>query len=95
MQHAVRSGLKDYEERWERAGVSDAARGGLPSIVANLQGDWNVERLSGPLPMPFVWKRVRNGRGETYVLPAARGSAAYLSGRDSPSGWSNVRGTSS
>ncbi len=67
MQHAARSGLKDYEERWEQAGDLDV--GGLSSIVANLQGDWNVERLSGPLPMPFVWKHVRNGRGDTYVLP--------------------------
>jgi hypothetical protein len=37
--------------------------------VKNLEGDWRVERLSGPLPMPFVWKRIRGGRGETHVLP--------------------------
>jgi hypothetical protein len=70
VKNRLRGNSKDYEERWERAGALDAARGRLPSVVANLQGDWNVERLSGPLPMPFVWKRVRNGRGETYVLPA-------------------------
>ncbi len=70
MKNRLRDNPKDYEERWERAGALDAARGGPVSFIGNLQGDWNVERLSGPLPMPFVWKRVRNGRGETYILPA-------------------------
>jgi hypothetical protein len=78
MRHTVRSVLKDYEERWERAVILDAAWGERPSLVANLQGDWNVERLSGPLPMPFVWKRIRNGRGETYVLPAPRARGVPL-----------------
>ena len=68
-------GFTEYEDRWERAAsVSSVAPGGLPgevspSIVKNLEGDWRVERLSGPLPMPFVWKRIRGGRGETHVLP--------------------------
>jgi len=71
----LRGGLKEYEDRWERAASErDAARGESPgegrfSGVKNLEGDWNVERLSGPLPMPFVWKRIRGGRGETHVLP--------------------------
>ena len=56
-----RGRLKEYEDRWERAA------GGRD--VKNLEGDWKVERLSGPLPMPFVWKRIRGGRGETRVLP--------------------------
>ena len=54
--------MKEYENRWERAG-----RSGLSSVVKNLEGDWRVERLGGPLPMPFVWKRVRGSRGTTRV----------------------------
>ena len=54
--------MKEYEERWERAGQESL------SMVKNLEGDWKVERLSGPVPMPFVWKRIRDGRGETRVL---------------------------
>ena len=54
--------MKEYEGRWERAGRSE-----LSSVVKNLEGDWKVERLSGPLPMPFVWKRIRSGRGTTRV----------------------------
>ena len=54
--------MKEYEERWERAGQESL------SIVKNLEGDWKVERLRGPVPMPFVWKRIRYGRGETRVL---------------------------
>ncbi len=70
--HKPRSGLKEYEERWERAGARDAERREPLSVLRNLQGDWKVERLSGPLPMPFVWKRVRGSRGETRVLPSWR-----------------------
>ncbi len=81
MRYIGRSVLKDYEERWERAGILDAAWRERPSLVANLQGDWNVERLSGPLPMPFVWKRIRNGRGETYALPAPRARGVPLGPR--------------
>ena len=51
-----------YEDRWERAGRQEP-----PSVVDNLEGDWRVERLSGPLPMPFVWKKIRGGRGTTRV----------------------------
>ena len=69
MKHKPRSGPKEYEDRWERAGAHDAARRGPLSVVRNLEGDWKVERLSGPLPMPFVWKRIRDGRGETRVSP--------------------------
>lgn len=63
------SSTKDYEERWERAGAHDAEGQEPASSVANLEGDWKVERLSGPLPMPFVWKQVRDGRGTTRVSP--------------------------
>lgn len=65
----------EYEDRWERAAsVHNVARRELLgevsiSIVKNLEGDWKVERLSGPVPMPFVWKRIRGGQGETHVLP--------------------------
>lgn len=62
-----RSNLKEYEDRWEQA--SDAAWREWLSVLRDLQGDWKVERLSGPLPMTFVWKRIRGSRGETYVLP--------------------------
>jgi hypothetical protein len=33
-----------------------------------LEGDWRVERTGGLLPpLPGVWKRIRNDRGETWV----------------------------
>jgi hypothetical protein len=67
--HQTRSDLRDYEERWEQAGARDARRQEPLSVVDNLDGDWKVERLSGPLPMPCVWKRIRGDRGTTRVLP--------------------------
>src|SRR5215208_3148466 len=79
-----RGGLKEYEDRWERAASGgDAARGESPSEgrfsgVKNLEGDWNVERLSGPLPMPFVWKRIRGGRGRPTSCPALGRPLAHL-----------------
>jgi hypothetical protein len=54
--------VKEYEDRWERAGRSE-----LSSVVKNLEGDWRVERLSGLLPMPFVRKKIRGGQGTTRV----------------------------
>ena len=63
------SDLQDYEYRWERAGARDVLRQKPLSVVGNLEGDWKVERLSGPLPMPFVWKRIRGGQGTTRVSP--------------------------
>jgi hypothetical protein len=66
----LRSGSTEYEERWERAGLRDAERREPLSVLRNLEGAWKVERLSGPLPMPFVWKRIEGGRGETHVLPS-------------------------
>jgi hypothetical protein len=54
--------VKEYKDRWEHAGRLEKS-----SLVKNLGGDWKVERLSGPLPMPFVWKRIRDGRGTTRV----------------------------
>jgi hypothetical protein len=54
-------GAVDYEALFEAAS---------PGAVAELEGDWRVERLTGPVPMPFVWKRVRHdGRGRTRLLP--------------------------
>lgn len=73
MKHKPHSDLRNYEERWERAGMRDAAVQETLSIVRNLDGDWKVERLSGPVPMPFVWKRIRAGRGTTRVSPRLRG----------------------
>lgn len=35
--------------------------------VEALEGVWNVERLSGPLPVAGVWKRVWGVQGETRV----------------------------
>ena len=64
-----RSGLRLYEERWERAGTRDAGGREPLSVVGNMDGDWRVERLTGPVPMPFVWKRIRAGRGTTRVSP--------------------------
>ena len=58
---------RDYERRWERAGA--AGRESPLSSVENLDGDWRVERLTGPVPMPFVCKRIRNGRGTTRFSP--------------------------
>jgi hypothetical protein len=65
-------GSRFYEERWERAGTRDAEGQEALSVVGNLDGDWRVERLSGPVPMPFVWKRIRAGRGTTRVSPPLR-----------------------
>lgn len=39
----------------------------VESVVEDLDGDWKVERLSGPVPMPGVYKAVRNGRGRTWA----------------------------
>jgi hypothetical protein len=61
--------MEEYEARWERAGARDAEQEPQLSVVGNLEGDWRVERLSGPVPMPFVWKRIRSGRGTTRALP--------------------------
>ncbi len=68
--HRLRSGFEDYKGRWEQAGAHSAARREWLGTLRDLQGDWKVERLSGPVPMPFVWKRVAGGRGETRVLPS-------------------------
>ena len=68
--HRLRSGFEDYKGRWEQAGAHSVARPEWLSTLRDLQGDWKVERLSGPLPGPFVWKRIRGSRGETYVLPS-------------------------
>ena len=37
------------------------------STIENLQGDWKVERLSGMVPMPGVWKRVSGPGGSTRI----------------------------
>ena len=68
--HRLQSSLEGYKERWEQAGERDAGWREWLGTMRKLQGDWKVEHLSGPLPMPFVWKRIRGGRGETYVLPS-------------------------
>ena len=65
-EHGSRNRIRDYKERWERA--RNAGQEPL-SILRNVEGDWRVERLSGPVPMPFVWKQVRGGRGTTRVSP--------------------------
>ncbi len=67
-----RSDSRFYEERWKRAGTLDAEDQAALSVVGNLDGDWRVERLSGPVPMPFVWKRIWTGRGTTRVSPPLR-----------------------
>ena len=72
IQHKPHSGLREYEERWERAGARCTQAQKSLSVVGNLDGDWRVERLSGPVPMPFVWKRIRAGRGTTRVAPPLR-----------------------
>lgn len=64
-EHGPRDNIVGYEERWERARNT----GQELSVVQNLDGDWRVERLSGPVPMPFVWKRIGAGRGTTRVSP--------------------------
>jgi len=72
MKYKPHSGLREYKERWERAGARDAEAQKSLSIVGNLDRDWRVERLSGPVPMPFVWKRIRAGRGTTRISPPLR-----------------------
>lgn len=70
--HKPHSGLREYEDRWERAGARNSEGQEALSVVGNLYGDWRVERLSGPVPMPFVWKRIRAGQGTTRVSPPLR-----------------------
>ncbi len=65
-EHRLQDNTRGYEGRWERARNAGQAS---PSVVQNLDGDWRVERLSGPLPMPFVWKRIREGWGTTRISP--------------------------
>jgi len=72
MRHKPHSDPRAYEERWERAGTRGVEGRELLSVVGNLDGDWKVERLAGPVPMPFVWKRIRDGRGTTRVSPPLR-----------------------
>ena len=50
----------DFEARW-------AESAGPASAVEALDGDWKVRRLSGPVPMPGVYKEVRGGRGRTWA----------------------------
>ena len=70
--HRPHSDPRAYEERWQRAGMRGAEGRELLSAVGNLDGDWKVERLTGPVPMPFVWKRIRAGRGTTRVSSPLR-----------------------
>lgn len=49
------------EERW--AGQER----GPENLVEALDGEWWVERLSGPVPMPGVHKTIRDGRGRTWA----------------------------
>ena len=72
IRHKPHSDPRAYEERWKRAGTRDAERRERLSIVGNLDGDWKVERLTGPVPMPFVWKRIQAGRGTTRISPPLR-----------------------
>jgi hypothetical protein len=66
----VQSGSEEYEARWEQAGVRNAEwAASWLGTLKNLQGDWRVEWLSVPLPMPSVWKRIQGGRGETRISP--------------------------
>ncbi len=53
-----------YEDRWQSAGAR-LVRGGSPSVLKDLEGDWRVERLTGPVPMVGLWKRVSGTRGAT------------------------------
>ena len=66
----LQSGSEEYEARWEQAGVRNAEwAASWLGTLKNLQGDWRVEWLSVPLPMPPVWKRIQGGRGETRISP--------------------------
>lgn len=51
---------KAFEALW-------AKRATAASVVEALDGDWEVRRLSGPVPMPGVYKRARGGRGTTWA----------------------------
>ena len=70
--HEPSSDSRFYEERWEQAGTREAEGRKPLSVVGNLDGDWKVERLSGPVPMPFVWKRIWSGLGTTRASPPLR-----------------------
>ncbi len=53
-----------YEDRWQSAGAR-LERGRSPSVVKDLEGDWRVVRLTGPVPMAGLWKRVSGTHGDT------------------------------
>ena len=55
----VGGGKVDFEARW----AGSAAAGGVEA----LDGGWRVRRLSGPVPMPGVYKAARGGRGTTWA----------------------------
>lgn len=55
------SEAESLRERWAAGGIGPA------SAVDSLEGEWKVERLSGPVPMPGVYKTIRAGRGRTWA----------------------------
>lgn len=57
--------VESFEDRWARASGAEGRE--RASLVEGLDGDWKVERLSGPVPMPGVYKQVRGGRGRTWA----------------------------
>lgn len=50
--------VESPESRW-------AGAEGASSALSGLDGRWKVERLSGLVPMPGVYKEIQDGRGRT------------------------------
>lgn len=73
MRRRIGAVREPFEARWAVAAGAEERR---PSSVEGLDGDWKVERLSGPVPMPGVYKEVRDGWGLTWArwspFPALR-----------------------
>lgn len=53
--------VEPLEKRWAGCGSGIDQE----STVEALDGEWRVERLSGPVPMPGVYKTIREGMGRT------------------------------
>lgn len=61
---AVGQSQRAFEERWAMAQTPQSVSI-CENKVEDLDGRWQVRRLSGPVPMPGVFKAISNGKGHT------------------------------
>lgn len=69
-------GVEGLEARWEEAGRIQASDGS-PSVVDGLDGTWEVQRLTGPVPMRGIYKVASAGRGRTGAGWSPFGDAGF------------------